>query len=232
MASFTYGVRRGLPIGLGYLFVSFSFGVMAVNNGLGPIMSVIMSLTNLTSAGQYAGVGMIAEKAPYIEILLTVLLINLRYSLMSISISQKIDDDIPTWQRMLWGFGITDEVYAIAATEHKKITSKYMFGLILMPIVGWVLGTTLGAFGAGIMPNKLLNAMNIALYAMFIAIIFPDARRSIKLVLVIGLAVIISCVLYYTPHIKEIGVGFKIIISTVIASLVGAILFPVKEDEK
>ena len=232
MNNFTYGIRKGLPIGLGYLFVSFSFGVMVVNKGVAPITGIIMSLTNITSAGQYAGLELIAQKASILEILLTTILINLRYTLMSISLSQKLDDSIPTWQRLIFGFGITDEVYAMAVLETRRITFRYMMGLILLPILCWVLGTTLGAYSANIMPEKLLNAMNIALYAMFIAIIFPEARKSYKISIVILIAVAISVLFYYTPVIKEIGLGFKVIIATVVAAIFGAILFPVEEGEK
>lgn len=229
---FTYGIRKGLPIGLGYLFVSFSFGVMVVNKGVAPITGIIMSLTNITSAGQYAGLEMIATRASILEILLTTILINLRYSLMSISLSQKLDDSIPTWQRLIFGFGITDEIFAMSALETRKITFKYMLGLISLPILCWVLGTALGAYSANIMPDKLLNAMNIALYAMFIAIIFPNARKSYKISLVILVAISISVLFYYTPVIKRIGLGFKVIIATVVAAIFGAILFPVEEGEK
>lgn len=230
MKNYIYGLRKGLPIGLGYLFVSFSFGVMAVNKGLSPLMTIIISLTNLTSSGQYAGVELIVKNASYVELFLTILLINLRYSLMSISLSQKIEDDIPTGERLIFGFGITDEVYALAITEHRKVTFGYMMGLITLPIVMWTLGTALGALCTNIMPQKFLNAMDIALYAMFIAIIFPDARKNYKVLIIILIAVAISCLFYYTPVIKKIGLGFKIIIATVVSATLGAILFP-KEDD-
>lgn len=229
---FTYGLRKGLPIGLGYLFVSFSFGVMVVNKGVSPIAGIIMSLANVTSAGQYAGLEMIVSRASIIEILLTTILINLRYTLMSISLSQKLDDSVPTWQRLIFGFGITDEVYAISVLETRKISFKYMIGLISIPIMCWVLGTALGAYSANIMPEKLLNAMNIALYAMFIAIIFPSARNSLKISTVILISILISVLFYYVPVINKIGLGFKVIIATVVAATIGAILFPSKAGDE
>lgn len=231
MSDYLYGLKRGLPIGIGYLAVSFAFGVFAVT-GLTPLMATLISLTNLTSAGQFAGVEMIFNNAGYFEIGLTVLLINLRYSLMSISLSQKIEEGIPVWKRLLFGFGITDEIYAIAITEHRKVTASYMFGLITLPIIGWTLGTAIGAYGAGIFDGRFLDAMGIALYAMFIAIIVPDAKKSWKVLVVILIAIALSCIFYYVPYIKEIGLGFKIIISTVVASLIGAIAFPLKESEE
>lgn len=217
---------------LGYIAVSFSFGIMAVSEcKLTPLMAILMSLTNVTSSGQYAGARMIFSNLSLLEIALTVLLINLRYSLMSISLSQKLDSKTKITSKLLFGFGITDEVYAISITEDKKITASYMFGLITLPILGWVFGTTLGAFAGSLIPDeKLIDALGIALYAMFIAIIVPDARRSIKITFVILISISLSCMLTYIPYIKEIGLGFKIIISTVISSIIGAILFPIDDE--
>ena len=229
---YLYGLKKGIPIMLGYIAVSFSFGVMAVDSyGITPLTAIIISLTNVTSSGQQAGVEMISHGLSLFEIGLTVLLINLRYSLMSLSLSQKLDSTTPTGLRLLFGFGITDEIYAIAVTEKEKINARYMFGIITLPIIGWVLGTTLGAFASKLIPDeKLLDALSIALYAMFIAIIIPDARRSLKITFVILLSISISCLFYYVPFIKEIGIGFKIIISTVISALLGAIIFPINDE--
>ena len=137
---------------------------------------------------------------------------------------------MPIGVKLLIGFGITDEIYAVSITDSHKITAKYMFGLILLPFIGWVSGTVVGAFGSQFFNPDLLSAMGIALYAMFIAIIIPDARKSKPIFLVILIAAAISTIFYYVPGIKEIGLGFKIIIATVIASIIGAIFFPVEED--
>lgn len=229
MSDFLYGMKKGIPIALGYFAVSFSFGVMAIT-GITPLMATIISATNVTSAGQYAGVNLIIEHAPYFELFLALLLINIRYSLMSLSLTQKLDDTIPVGIKLLIGFGITDEIYAVSITDSHKITAKYMFGLISLPFVGWVLGTAVGAFGAKFINKDLLDAMGIALYAMFIAIIIPDARKTKPIFLVIAIAVALSSAFYYIPVIKEIGLGFKIIISTIVAAIIGAIFFPIKEE--
>lgn len=231
MNDFLYGMKKGIPIALGYLAVSFSFGVICIGMGISPLMSIIISLTNITSAGQYAGIKMIAKVASYLEIGLTVFLINLRYSLMSLSLSQKLDSTVPTGARLLFGYGITDEVFAVAITEERKLTAKYMFGLISLPILFWVCGTALGAFASNIMPEKLLDALGISLYAMFISIIIPDAKKNYRILVVILISVALSCIFEFVPYIKEIGIGFKIIISTVLASLFGAIFFPIVNTE-
>lgn len=231
MSDFLYGLKRGIPICLGYITVSFAFGVMATNGGISPLMTIIISMTNLTSSGQFAGVQMILELASYFEIGLTVLLINIRYSLMSISLTQKIEKTIPTWEKLIFGFGVTDEIFAVAITENKKeLSAKYMFGLITLPFLGWTLGTALGAYGSNLLPTEFLNAMGIALYAMFIAIIIPDAKKNKSIFIVILIAVLLSCLFHFVPYIKEIGIGFKIIISTIVAASLGALLFPVKAE--
>ena len=137
---------------------------------------------------------------------------------------------MPIGVKLLIGFGITDEIYAVSITDSHKINAKYMFGLILLPFIGWVGGTAAGAFGSQFFNKDLLSAMGIALYAMFIAIIIPDARKSKPIFLVILIASAISCAFYYIPVIKEIGLGFKIIIATIVASIIGAIFFPIQDD--
>ena len=231
MNDFVLGMKKGIPVALGYFAVSFSFGVMAAQ-GLTPLMATIISATNLTSSGQYAGVQLMMRSASYIEIVLTVLLINLRYSLMSISLSQKIDPNMRLSTKLLVGFGITDEIYALSITSSHKLTTKYMFGLISLPFVGWVSGTAVGAFGSQWFNEDLLKAMGIALYAMFIAIIIPDARRSKPILFVILIATALSCAFYYIPFINELGLGFKIIICTLVAAILGAIFFPIKDDKE
>ena len=230
--NYLYGLKKGLPIALAYLAVSFAFGVMTKTGGISPLAATIMSFFSLSSAGQFAGSKLIMVGASYLEIFFTVLFINIRYSLMSISLSQKIDESIPRWKRFLMSFGITDEIYAIAISEKKEVNLKYMLGITTLPVIGWSLGTLIGSLGADIFPENLLIAMNIALYAMFIAIITPDAKKSVKILLVIILAILISCLLYYVPYINEIGFGFKIIIATFLACTFGALVFPRREDEE
>ena len=229
---YIYGLKKGLPIALAYLAVSFAFGIMTKTGGISPLAATLMSFFSLTSAGQFAGSKLIMVVASYLEIFFTVLFINLRYALMSISLSQKIDSSIPRWKRIIMSFGITDEIYAVAITEKKEVNLKYMLGITTLPLIGWTLGTLIGSLGASIFSDNLLTAMNIALYAMFIAIIMPDSKKSIKITIVILIAIVISVVFYYVPYIKEIGFGFKIIIATGIACTMGALIFPKKEDEE
>lgn len=165
------------------------------------------------------------------EIVITTLIINARYMLMSFSLSQNLNQKISAWKRWIIGFGITDEIFAVASMEQKKIQGSFMIGLIATPLVGWTLGTTLGALASGIMPSFLSSAMELGLYAMFIAIIIPPAKKSKQVLAVIGMAVVLECILYYCPVFAVISAGFQVIIATVIAASLGAVLFPVGGSE-
>ena len=228
---FLKGMLHGVPIALGYLSVSFGFGIMAVKAGISVLDAVLISLTNLTSAGQAAAVGIIASGGGIIEMILTQLTINIRYSLMSLSLSQKLHKSFNLPKKLLASFGITDEIFAVAVSRPDKLTPMYMYGLIIVPVVGWTLGTFLGAFAGELMPAFIADAMGILLYGMFIAIIIPPARKEKKVLFVLGIAAAISCVFrYLLPFVTS---GFAIMISAILAAAVGALLFPIDTaDEK
>lgn len=231
MKDFKRGFRKGIPIALGYLSVSFTFGVKAVNGGLPAWVAVLVSLTNLTSAGQFAGITLMIDGGTYLEIAVTTFVINIRYMLMSLALSQKLVNGTGRIQRCIFGFGITDEVFAVASGESKKISAEYMYGLILLPIAGWTVGTALGAFASDIMPSALACAMELGLYAMFIAIILPPAKHSLAIAIVIISAVAIECLLHYIPVFSKISGGFQVIIAAILAAAVGAVFFPIKKEE-
>ena len=228
---FGKGFRDGLPIGLGYLSVSFSFGVLAVTSGLTWWQAVLVSLTNLTSAGQVAGVGIMAAGGSLIEMAVATLVINLRYALMGISLSQKTDESMNTPARLYIGFFITDEIFGVASGTGHPVSRSYMTGLGLLPVAGWTLGTLLGAVCGNILPAIVTEALSIGIYGMFIAIVLPASRKSRSVMIVSLIAVILSCIFYYVPLFRNnISTGFAIIICSVAASLAGAIFLPVKEE--
>ena len=230
---FVKGLKDGIPIALGYLSVSFGFGIMAVGLGLSVFEAFAISALNLTSAGQVAGVKIIAASGTYIEMVLTQLVINIRYSLMGLSLSQKLDNSFRTPQRLIASFGITDEVFAVSYSQPGKITPIYMYGLILISFFGWTGGTLFGAVAGQVLPTAVIDAMGIVLYGMFIAIIIPAAKESTGVLVTIAAAACISTVFYYL--ITFLSSGFSIIISAVAASAICAALFPitdtVEEDE-
>lgn len=228
---FKRGLRLGMPIGLGYFPVSFTFGFLTVAGGLPWWIGVFISLTNLTSAGQFAGLNLILAGAGYVEVAMTTLIINLRYMLMSLSLSQSIEPAVPVWQRLIFAFGITDETFVVASMEKKPVKAAFMFGLILLPVIGWNIGTLAGACVSGTLPEALQNAMGIAIYAMFIAIIIPPARQSRRILNIIIIAVAVMCILRYVPALSFISSGFRVIIATVTAAGIGAFLYPKEEEE-
>lgn len=232
---FSKGIKDGLPIGLGYLSVAFAFGVQASIAGIPVFMAVFISMTNLTSAGQLAGLTVIATLGTVLEMVLTQLVINARYFLMSITLSQKLDGTFSTGHRFLCSAFVTDEIFAVAAAKPKTFGRKYFYGLVILPYCGWTLGTLLGAILGSVLPLQITNALGIALYAMFIAIIIPPSI-SVKGVLpAVIIASGISCALYFIPLFSVLSTGLAVIISAISAAAITALIFPVNvidEDEK
>lgn len=229
--TFRKGLIDGIPIALGYLSVSFSFGILCAKGGMRILGAILISLTNLTSAGQLAGVGIIFALGSLSEMALAQLVINLRYALMSVSLSQKADDTFNTLRRMIVSFGVTDEIYAVASSQKGLINPKYMYGLMLLPIVGWTSGTALGAIAGDILPADIVSALGIALYAMFIAIVLPPATEHKGVLVCALISAVVSCILAYVPVFSFISGGFAIIICAIVAAVIAAILFPVKDEE-
>ena len=228
---FLKGVKHGLPIGLGYLSVAFTFGMKAVSDGITPLQALLISMTNVTSAGQFAGLPLIIAQASLIETALTQLIINLRYALMSLSLSQRMDKDMNTPRRMFFSFMNTDEIFAVASAQPGKVNHTYLYGLMAMPYLGWSLGTLIGAVAGQLLPVFVRTALGIAIYGMFLAIILPPARKEHPVRVVVVAAVAMSLCFRYIPVLSQVSSGFVIIICAVAASTLGALLFPVKEGE-
>lgn len=229
--NFIRGLKDGMPVGLGYVPVAFTFGFIAVSGGIPVWAACLISLSNLTSAGQFAGTNLILAGAGYMEIALTTFVINIRYMLMSLSLTQRLAEGTGLLKRMGFGFGITDETFVVASLKPGKLTAAYMFGLIAMPVFGWNLGTLLGACVSSVLPQALQNAMGIALYGMFIALIVPAARDSMHVLVILVIAVAVNCVLKYVPLFSFVSSGFRIILATVCGAGLGAWLYPGDETE-
>ena len=229
-SDFLKGMTHGIPIALGYISVSFGFGIAAVRAGLSVAAAVGISASNLTSAGQAAGVEIIAAGGTLIELALSQLVINLRYSLMGLSLSQKLDDSFTVPHRLLASYGITDEIFAVAAAQPGKLKPLYMYGLILISALGWTGGTLLGAVAGQALPQMFTAAMGILLYGMFIAIIIPPSRKSRSVFGAVLIAALISLLFKFV--FTKVSVGFAIIISASVAAAVMALIAPVPDDEK
>ena len=229
--TFLKGITDGIPICLGYLSVAFAFGIFSVSNGLTSFEALLISMTNVTSAGQLAAVPIMVSGGTLFELALSQFFINLRYSLMSVSLSQKFDKSVTLADRFIIAFINTDEVFAVASSK-KEVGRAYMFGLILTPYLGWSAGTIIGAVAGSILPAVVISALGVAIYGMFIAIVVPAAREQKSVLICVIIAVVLSCAFHYLPYLKEVQSGFVIIICSVIASTVAALLFPVEQGEE
>lgn len=222
--TFMQGIVDGLPICLGYVSVAFAFGIFSVGNGLSVSEAVLISMTNVTSAGQLSAVPIIAMGGSFLELALTQCIINLRYSLMSVSLSQKFDGSIRLLDRFLLAFVNTDEVFAVASSKPHRVSRRYMYGLILTPYLGWSLGTLVGALAGDIFPPMLTSALGVAIYGMFIAIVLPASKKSRSTALCVLLAIALSCLFRFTPGLSKVPTGFTIILCAVAASAVFALI--------
>ena len=228
--AFMKGLSDGVPIGLGYFSVAMGFGILAINLKISAFFAWLISATNLTSAGQAAGVEVIAAGGTLIEMALTQLVINLRYSLMGFSLTQKLDDSFTTPKRLVLSMGITDEIYAMAISQKGKIPPAYMTGLIIIPFIGWTSGTVVGAFASQILPEIISDVMGIMLYGMFIAVFVPASKKSKNVLLAVLISAGASIIFKYL--LTFVSGGFSIILSAIIASVVCALIFPVKEEKE
>ena len=218
------GAKKSLPIVMGYIPVSFTFGIMARGVGLDALTTVLISMTNFTSAGQFAGTNIIVSGGAYMEIAVTTFIINIRYTLMSLALSQKINK-MSVIKKLIIAFGITDETFTVSSFENGNVSFPYMLGLSLFSYLSWITGTLLGATASNFLSERLQNAMGVALYGMFLALIVPSAKSDKRILLVIVVALSISSLFRYIPLLSDVSSGWTVIISTVIASTFGAILF-------
>lgn len=230
-SEFSDGVKDSLPVFIGYFAVSFGLGAAAVKYGIAPLAATVMSLTNVTSAGEFAALDIIASGSSLLVMLLCQFVINIRYGLMSVSLSQRMVDGFPTWKRLIISFFNTDEIFALAMTRKSKLTPKYMYGLGVLPIIGWTVGTLVGAVMSSLMPANIQTALGVALYGMFIAIVVPQTKEDKRKLIVALMAILFSCLFYYLPVFASVAPGLKIAICTVLAAGIGAILFPIDEKE-
>lgn len=227
---YTLGVRRGMPVGMGYLSVSFGFGTLAASQGIKVLEAVLISATNVTSAGQFAGLTLILASAGLWEVILTQIIINSRYALMSLALSQRMGEKIGLLSRFFVAFMNTDEIFALAMSRTEPLTVPYLLGLGLLPFLGWTGGTALGALAGSVLPQNIRTALGVMLYGMFVAIVIPPAKKERNVAICVAIALVCSCLLAWVPALENITAGVAIVIATVIAAGAAAILFPVEEE--
>lgn len=227
---FLKGMRDGTPIGLGYFAVAFTLGIASKKAGLTAFQASVMSATMLASAGQFAGIGMIAAGAGYMELAVTELVVNLRYLLMSSALSQKVRRDKPFYHRFLMAYEVTDEIFGIAMSVEGRLHPAYMYGAVTVAAPGWVLGTFLGSVIGMILPANVMSAMNVALYGMFLAVVIPPSKKSRVIAGVVALSMAASSAFSLIPALSNISSGFQMIILTILLAGTAAVLFPVKPE--
>lgn len=229
-AAWKKGVHDGIPICLGYFAVAFTFGMMAAGEGLAVWQAVLISAANITSAGQFAGLPLIVSGAPYIEMALTQFIINLRYSLMSFSLSQKIERSAPRFHRYLIAYGVTDEIFGVTVSQPGKTSPAYSYGVMSVALPGWVMGTLCGAISGNLLPEFIVSALGVAIYGMFLAIIIPPAKKNRVVLGVVVCAMLVSALFRYLPPLSSVSSGFVIIITTLLVGGAAAYFFPIQEE--
>ena len=223
------GLKDGFPIGLGYLSVSFTFGIMAISLGLSSWQALLISMLTLTSAGQLSAITIMVNPGRYFEMFVSQFMINIRYAFMGIVLSQKTDSKFTRFWKWLLAFFITDEIFGVASTKD-NVTRIYLLGLSTLPYFGWALGTLLGTLIGSIVPEFIMKALCLAIYGMFIAIITPAAKSNFKVLIAIIISSIFSILFFYVPIMCEVPSGIAISVSAILAAFICAFLFPIKED--
>ena len=230
LKDYTAGMKAGMPVCIGYFSVSFGFGAMAVAQGLSIWHAILISATNLTSAGQFAGLTVIAAGAALIEMILTQLVINSRYALMSLALGPRFGPNVGTGKRLVAAFFNTDEIFALGMARERKLTASYFVGAGTVAAIGWVGGTALGAFAGSVLPLAVRAALGVMLYGMFIAIVVPQTRQEKPILLSVALALVFSCRFSWVPVVKNVSAGLAIVICTVAAAAICALGCPVDEE--
>lgn len=228
---FRQGVRDGMPIALGYFAVAFTLGIAAKNAGFSAVQAMVESLTNNASAGEYAVFSLVSAGAGYWEVAVMTLVANARYLLMSCSLSQKLSPETPLRHRMLIAFDVTDEIFGISIAYPGRLDPWYTYGAMAVAIPGWGLGTFFGVAAGNILPPRLVSALSVGLYGMFLAIIVPPARKDRVVLVLVLLSFAASFLASRWALLAALSPGVKTILLTVIISLGAALLFPVQNEE-
>lgn len=228
--TFLRGLKDGIPIGIGYFAVAFSLGIAARNAGLTAFQGFISSFLGNASAGEYAFFTLLAAHASYLEVAIVTLITNARYLLMSCALSQRISPSMPFWHRFTIGFDITDELFGIYIARPGYLSPAYCYGAMSVAMPAWALGTAFGIIMGNLLPLRLVSALSVALYGMFIAIIIPPARQNRVILVLVTASFLCSYIFYYLPVIRDFSDGNRTIILTLAISAAGALLCPVTQN--
>lgn len=229
---FLKGMKAGIPISLGYFAVSIALGIAAKQAGITSWQAALTSLLINASAGEYAGFSLIAAGATYLEVLIMEAVANARYLLMSASLSQKLKSGVPTWQRLLLGFTVTDEIFGVSIALPVPLDPFFTYGTFCVATLGWTSGTFMGAVLGDVLPLRLISALSVGLFGMFISVFIPEAKKNRTVAVLVAISFAASLAFTYLPVLSEISEGIRVILLTVIISLAAAIFCPIKEESK
>lgn len=227
---FSEGLKNGLPIGLGYFAVSFSLGIAAKNAGLTPFQGFLTSSLINASAGEYAGFVLIASGATYLQMIIMTLITNARYFLMSCALSQKLNQKTSLLHRIILGFYVTDELFGISVARKGFLDPYYTYGAVTIAAPCWAAGTALGIIAGNLLPVRIVSALSVALYGMFLAVIIPPSRKSRTIAVLVAVSFLLSYAFSALPVISSISEGTRTIVLTLVISAAAAILKPVKQE--
>ena len=227
---FTEGMRDGVPIALGYFAVSFSLGIAARHAGFTPLQGFLASLFNNASAGEYAAFSLIASGATLAEVAIITLIANARYLLMSCALTQRFAPGTPFFHRLIIAYDVTDELFGITIARPGYLNPFYTYGAIVLAAPAWSVGTALGIMAGNVLPLRVVSALSVALYGMFLAIIIPPARKDKVVAALVAISFALSFAGSYLPVVSSMSSGTRTIILTVVISSAAAILFPRKTE--
>ncbi len=228
--TFLRGMRDGIPICLGYFAVSFALGIAGRGVGMNAVQAFVMSLMMVASAGQFAAITLIGAGAGVIEMITTTLIVNLRYLLMSCSLTQKLSPDTKFIHRLGLAYCMTDEIFGLSVSVDGFLRPVYTYGITFISVSGWCLGTVLGVIAGNILPALVTNALGVAMYGMFLAIIIPPAKKNHFIGILVAVSMAASGLFSILPYLREISSGFRVIILTLVIAGAAAWIHPIEED--
>lgn len=228
--TFVRGMRDGIPICLGYFAVSFALGIAGRGVGMNAVQAFVMSLTMVASAGQFAAITLIGAGAGIIEMITTTVVVNLRYLLMSCSLTQKLSPETKLLHRLALSYCMTDEIFGLSISVDGFLRPVYTYGITVISVSGWCLGTVLGVVAGNILPALVTNALGVAMYGMFLAIIIPPAKENHFLGALVAVSMAASGLFSILPYLRAISSGFRVIILTILIAGIAAVIHPIEES--
>lgn len=229
--AFRQGIIHGLPIAMGYLAVSFTLGIAARNAGLTAWQAMLASLLNNASAGEYVGFTLYAAHAALWEVAAMTLVANARYMLMSCALGQRLDPATSLVKRMVLGFCVTDEIFGISVARPGRLDPWYSYGAMAVAMPCWAAGTAIGVAAGSVLPQRVVSALSVALYGMFLAVIIPPARKNRIVAALVVLSFAASYAAGKLPFLAALSAGTRTILLTIVIAGAAAVLFPVREDQ-